>query len=197
MEHTWLFSWLARLRSEHPGIEIALRVDTTEALGDGISRGDFDLAAAAQPLGDRDVQKLQLPSLPMAFVGSTARHRKATYRFEEIARDGIITFQGGSQPHRSIMKLLRSERIDDCRVDLFSSIASMVRAVQRGFGAATLPATLGAESPEGPLRLLPCDVTLPSLPVWLSWPVPAGPQGQAVVDSALAFVKSRLRDHVD
>jgi DNA-binding transcriptional LysR family regulator len=192
VEHTWLFSWLAGLRSEHPALEIALRVDTTDALDDAMAHADLDLAVAARPLGDRDVQKRQLPSLAMAFVGSAARHRKGTYRFQEIARGGLVTFQPGSQPHRSVATLLRSAGIDGSRVDLFSSIPSMVKAVQRGFGVATLPEELVTKAPEYGLRVLSCDVALPALPVWLSWPAPITPDAKTVLGSMLAFARKSL-----
>jgi DNA-binding transcriptional LysR family regulator len=189
VEHTWLFSWLERLRAQHPALELALRVDTTDALDDGLSSADLDLAIAARPLGEREVQTQQLPSLAMAFVGSAARHRKGKYRFEEIAGAGLVTFQAGSQPHRSLVKLLRSAEIDAARVDVFSSIPSMVKAVQRGFGVATLPEELAAQAPEQGLRVLPCEVSLPALPVWVSWPPPVARDAKAALASLLAFAR--------
>jgi DNA-binding transcriptional LysR family regulator len=187
VEHTWLFTWLTRLRDAHPTMEVALRIDTTDALDDGMSNADLDLAVASRPLGDRDVQKQQLPSMTMAFLGSAARHRKDRYRFEELARAGIITFQAGSQPHRSVVKLLRSAGLESARLDLCSSIPSMVKAVQRGFGAATLPEQLAAQAPEYGLRVLACDIALPALPMWLSWPAPIGRDAKTTVSSLLAF----------
>jgi DNA-binding transcriptional LysR family regulator len=196
VEHTWLFSWLLRLRAEHPPLELALRVDTTDALDDAMSSADLDLAIASRPLGDRDVQKQQLPSLAMAFVGSAARHRKGTYGLDELARAGLVTFQSGSQPHRSIVKLLRTAGIAGCRLDLFSSIPSMIKAVQQGFGVATLPAELATRAPEQGLRVLACDVALPALPMWLSWPAPIGRDARAVLASLTAFAKAHLRPEV-
>jgi DNA-binding transcriptional LysR family regulator len=193
IEHTWLFSWLARLRAEHPALGLALRVDTTDALDDAMSSAGLDLVIASRPLGDTDVQKQQLPSVAMAFVGSAARHRKARYQLKELARAGLVTFQAGSQPQRSVVKLLRSAGIDGCRLDLFTSIPSMIKAVQQGLGVATLPADLAAQAPEHGLRVLDCDVALPALPIWLSWPAPLGREARAVLASLLAFAKQHLR----
>jgi len=193
VEHTWLFEWLARLRRQHAMLELALRVDTTDALDDAMASGDLDLAVASRPLGDRDVEKRQLRSLNMAFVGSAARHRGERYRLEAIARAGLVTFQSGSQPHRNLLKLLRSEGIEGCRVDLFSSIPSIVKAVQGGFGVATLPERLVAQAPEHGLRVLSCDATLPQLPIWLSWPANQGRDASAVVASMLAFTGDSLK----
>ena len=73
-------------------------------------------------------------------------------------------------------------------MDLFSSIPSIVKAVQRGFGVATLPERLVAQAPQHGLRVLPCDAALPPLPVWLSWPAEQGRDASAVVASMLAFI---------
>jgi DNA-binding transcriptional LysR family regulator len=190
VEHTWLFSWLARLRAEHPGLDIALRVDTTDALDEAVIGADLDLAVATRPLGDREVQNQQLRSLAMAFVGSAARHRKASYRFEEIARGGLVTFQAGSQPYHSVTRLLRSAGLDSCRIDLFTSIPSMVKAVQQGFGVATLPEALAEQAPEHGLRVLACNVALPALPTWLSAPAPIDRGAKLALASLMAFVSS-------
>src|SRR5262249_44300479 len=131
--------------------------------------------------------------MTMAFLGSAARHRKGRYRFEELARAGIITFQAGSQPHRSVVKLLRSAGLESARLDLCSSIPSMVKAVQRGFGAATLPEQLAAQAPEFGLRVLACDIALPALPMWLSWPAPIGRDVKTTLSSLLAFAAEHLR----
>jgi DNA-binding transcriptional LysR family regulator len=187
VEHTWLFSWLARLRSDHPGLEIALRVDTTDALDEAVIGADLDLAVATRPLGDREVQNQQLPSLAMAFLGSAARHRKAAYRFEEIARGGLVTFQAGSQPHRSITRLLRSAGLEASRLDLFTSIPSMIKAVQQGFGVATLPEALAEQAPEHGLRVLACDVAVPALPIWLASPAPIDRGAKLALASLAAF----------
>lgn len=193
IEHTWLFGWLARLRRQHPRLELALRIDTTDALDDAMASADLELAVATRPMGDRDVEKRQLPSLSMAFVGSAARHRGDRYSLEAIARGGLVTFQSGSQPHRNLLKLLKSAGIEGCRVDLFSSIPSMVKAVQGGFGVATLPERLVAQAPEHGLRVLPCDAALPQLPVWLSWPANQGRHASSVVASMLAFTDDSLK----
>jgi DNA-binding transcriptional LysR family regulator len=192
VEHTWLFEWLTRLRRQHATLELALRVDTTDALDDAVASADIDLAVASRPLGDRDVEKRQLPSLSMAFVGSAARHRGDSYALEAIARGGLVTFHSGSRVHRNVLKLLKSADIEGCRVDQFSSIPSIVKAVQDGFGVATLPERLVAQAPQHRLRVLPCDAALPPLPVWLSWPAEQGRDATAVVASMLAFIDDSL-----
>jgi DNA-binding transcriptional LysR family regulator len=192
IEHAWLFEWLTRLRRQHATMELALRVDTTDALEDAVARADIDLAVASRPLGDRDVEKRQLPSLSMAFVGSAARHRGDKYPLEVIAAGGLVTFQSGSRVHRNLLKLLKSVDIEGCRVDQFSSIPSIIKAVQEGFGVATLPERLVVQAPQHRLRVLPCDAALPPLPVWLSWPAEQGRDASAVVASIHAFIDDSL-----
>jgi DNA-binding transcriptional LysR family regulator len=77
-------------------------------------------------------------------------------------------------------------------VDLFSSIPSIIKAVQEGFGVATLPERLVAQAPQHRLRVLPCDAALPPLPVWLSWPAEQGRDASAAVASMLAFTDDSL-----
>jgi DNA-binding transcriptional LysR family regulator len=192
VQHTWLFQWLTRLRVEQAELEIELRVDTTDGLDEGINGGTMDVAIGSRPLGDRDVHKRQLPSLPMAFVGNAERHRKGEYTLEQIAREGLITFQTGSQPHRSVLNLLRAGRVEQYCLNLVSSISAMVEAVQLGFGVATLPrALVERKRTEPQLLILSCHVGLPSLPVWLSWHEYQGkPRHEAAIASLLSFAKS-------
>ena len=199
VQHTWLFQWLTRLRAEQPELEIELRVDTTDGLDERMNGGMVDVAIASRPLGDRDVHKRQLPSLPMAFVGNAERHYKGEYTLEEIAREGLITFQTGSQPHRSVLNLLRTGRVGQCRLSLISSISAMVEAVQLGFGVATLPRALVERKRAEPgLRILSSDIGLPSLPVWLSWPeYQPNPRREAAISSLLNFVKNSLVGEIE
>jgi DNA-binding transcriptional LysR family regulator len=194
VQHTWLFQWLTRLRAERPEIEIELRVDTTDGLEERMNGGTLDLAIGFRPLGDRDVHKRQLPSLSMAFVGTAERHDERTYTLEEIAREGLITFQTGSQPHRAVLNLLRTNRVEQYRLDLVSSISAMVEAVLLGFGVATLPRALVDRRRTDPeLRILSCDVALPSLPVWLSWPeYQRDPRREAAIEGLERFAKESL-----
>jgi DNA-binding transcriptional LysR family regulator len=128
----------------------------------------------------------------MAFVGSAPRHRGDSYPLEAVARGGLVTFQSGSQVHRNVLKLLKAADIEGCRVDQFSSIPSIIKAVQEGFGIATLPERLVTQAPQHRLRVLPCDTALPPLPVWLSWPAEQGRDASAVVASMLAFTHDSL-----
>jgi DNA-binding transcriptional LysR family regulator len=190
VEHTWLFSWLALLRGQLPKLEFVLRVDTTDALDEAVARGTLDLAIAARPLGDRPIHKEQLASLTMQFLGRADRYGAGPYRFAYLAREGIITFLPQSHPHRSVMRLLGAERVEQYRLDCYSSIAAMIKAVQQGFGVATLPSALGAHDAGLGLCRVACDsAALPALPIWISWPTPVAPAAQAAVESLLLFAK--------
>lgn len=199
VQHTWLFQWLTQMRAEQPELEIELHVDTTDGLEERMNGGTADVTIGSRPVGDRDVHKRQLPSLPMAFVGNAERHHKGEYTLEEMAGIGLITFQTGSQPHRSVLNLLRTGRVTQYRLNLVSSISAMVEAVQLGFGVATLPRALVERTRAEPeLRSLSCDVALPSLPVWLSWPEYQGnPRRAAAITSLLSFVKKELVGEIE
>jgi DNA-binding transcriptional LysR family regulator len=167
--HLWLGPWLARLREEEPSLAFDLKVGTTDDLDTMMVNGSLDLAICTRAFGDERVHKRRLAALPMAFVGNAARYRRSEYSLQELARDGLITFQPGSQPHRRLLSLLHEEQIATCRVDTVSSVAVMVRLVEDGAGIATLPSMLVSQASKPKLRILPCRAELQVLPFWLSW----------------------------
>jgi DNA-binding transcriptional LysR family regulator len=137
--HSWLIPWLEKLRSDHPGLELELTVETTPILIDQIQRGTLDLVFAVLPASAEGVRNQALPSMEMAFVGNPALHKKRNYRLDELAEMELLTFQKGSQPHVTLLDLFRQHRMEPKKVHAISSISAMVQLVQGGFGVALLP----------------------------------------------------------
>ena len=188
--HSWLIPWIEQLRVEQPGLELELTVETTPVLMDQVLRGAQDIVFAALPAGGDGVRTKALPAMAMAFVGLAAQHRKRSYTLAELAKEELLTFQRGSQPHVALLDALRQAKVENKRVHAISSISAMARLVQGGFGIATLPlaAAKPMEAAQG-LRILSCTTQLPPLPVHASYRSdPATGMVDGVLKSALAFM---------
>jgi DNA-binding transcriptional LysR family regulator len=185
--HSWLVPWIEGLRELRPKVELELTVESSSALVNHVERGKLDLAFAASPATGTGVRARQLSSLELVFVGLRSHHRSRSYRLTDLAQDGLITFQRGSQPHDALTDLLLQHRIDCKQLHCVSSISAMSRMVRRGLGVATLPrvAIAGlAEAAE--LRVLSCDVALSELPVYVTWRSDPGSQTiDAVVQTVI------------
>jgi DNA-binding transcriptional LysR family regulator len=191
--HSWLIPWLEKLRSEHPGLELELTVETTPILIDQIQRGTLDLVFSVLPASADGVRMQALPSMEMVFVGNPELHIKRKYVLDELAAMELLTFQKGSQPHVTLLDLFRTHRLEPKKVHAISSISAMVQLVQGGFGVALLPRAAIARL-DGFARLKPlaCDARLQSLPIHASYRTdPTSRSVETVVRSAIDFAKRR------
>jgi DNA-binding transcriptional LysR family regulator len=188
--HSWLIPWIEKLRVEQPALELELTVETTPVLMDQVQRGALDIVFAALPAGGEGVRTKALPAMTMCFVGQAMQHRKRAYTMAELAKDELLTFQRGSQPHVALLDALRLAKVENKRVHTISSISAMAQLVQGGFGVATLPVAAAERlvAVQG-LRILKCNVALPPLPLHASYRSdPSTGLVDGVMKSALAFI---------
>ena len=196
--HSWLIPWLEKLRTDYPGLELELTVETTPILVDLVQRGTLDVVFAALPAATTGVRNHALPPMDMAFVGNPLLHKKRNYQLAELADMELLTFQKGSQPHVTLLDLFKQQRLEPKKVHAISSISAMVQLVQGGFGVALLPraavARLGGFEKLKPLAV---DAKVQSLPIHASYRIdPASDSVDIVVQSALAFTSriKRIKD---
>lgn len=187
--HSWLIPWLEKLRTDHPGLELELTVETTPILMDQIQRGTLDLVFAALPASSDGVRNHTLDPMDMAFVGNPLLHKKRNYRLGELAEMELLTFQKGSQPHVTLLDLFKQNCMEPKKVHAISSISAMVQLVQGGFGVALLPrAAVQRLTGFASLKLLTCDQKLKALPIHASYRTdPSSSSVETVVKSALEF----------
>ncbi len=190
--HSWLIPWLEKLRSDHPGLELELTVETTPILMDLVQRGTLDVVFAALPASSTGVRNHSLVPMDMAFVGNPLLHKKRNYKLAELADMELLTFQKGSQPHVTLLDLFKKHRLEPKKVHAISSISAMVQLVQGGFGVALLPsaavARLGGFAKLKPLAV---DAKVEALPIHASYRIdPTSDSVEMVVQSALAFTGS-------
>ena len=190
--HSWLIPWLEKLRTDHPGLELELTVETTPILMDLVQRGTLDVVFAALPAASAGVRHHTLPPMDMVFVGNPLLHKNRNYSLAELADMELLTFQKGSQPHVTLLDLFKQHRLEPKKVHAISSISAMVQLVQGGFGVALLPreavTRLGGFARLKPLTV---DAKVQSLPIHASYRIdPTADSVQLVVDSALAFTKA-------
>ena len=190
--HSWLIPWLEKLRTDQPGLELELTVETTPILMDLVQRGTLDVVFAALPAASSGVRHHTLPPMDMVFVGNPLLHKRRNYSLAELADMELLTFQKGSQPHVTLLDLFKQHRLEPKKVHAISSISAMVQLVQGGFGVALLPreavTRLGGFARLKPLTV---DAKVQSLPIHASYRIdPTADSVQLVVDSALAFTKA-------
>jgi DNA-binding transcriptional LysR family regulator len=187
--HSWLMRWVQALREAHPGLELALVVETTPVLVDQIKRGAADAIVAALPAAADGVQTRPLDAMEMVFVGQAARYgRKRCTLQKLVEQDELLTFQRGSQPHVTLLELCRKQGVQASRVHTISSISAMVQLAEQGFGVATLPrAAVQPLLERLGLCVVRCDTALAPLPIHVSWRDDPASAAAAVVDSLPGF----------
>ncbi len=190
--HSWLIPWLEKLRSDHPGLQLELTVETTPILIDLVQRGTLDVVFAALPAASTGVRNHSLVPMDMAFVGNPLRHKKRNYKLAELADMELLTFQKGSQPHVTLLDLFKKHRLEPKKVHAISSISAMVQLVQGGFGVALLPsASVARLGGFAKLKPLAVDAKVEALPIHASYRMdPTSDSVEMVVQSALAFTGS-------
>jgi DNA-binding transcriptional LysR family regulator len=129
----------------------------------------------------------------MCFVGHKELHVRRRYRMADLLSLDLLTFQRGSQPHVALLELFRESGGPAPRVHAISSISAMAQLVEAGFGVATLPrAVVEPLARRLPLRVLPCDDVLESLPVYASYrDDPSSPLPEAALSSAVVHASHR------
>lgn len=187
--HSWLIPWLEVLRTEQPGLELELTVETTPILTEQIQRGTLDLVFAVMPASASGVRNHALVPMEMVFVGHPSLHARRRYGLDELAAMELLTFQRGSHPHVALLDLFRQQRLEPKRVHAISSISAMVQLVQGGFGVALLPrAAVQRLAGVANLKVLTCDVALQALPIHASYRTdPSSTLVESVVKSAVEF----------
>jgi DNA-binding transcriptional LysR family regulator len=182
-----------RLRADHPGLELALTVETTPVLLDQIRRGALDLIFAALPASMEGLRNRALPPMEMVFVGNPKQQRRRMYRLADLADLDILTFQRGSQPHVALLDVFHQKQLEPRRVHTISSISAMTQLVQGGFGVATLPLAAAQRLVEHrELKLLRSDVALQPLPVFATYRAdPTSAAVETVVKEVFSFIERR------
>ena len=188
--HSWLIPMVEKLRSDHPGLELELTVETTPVLLDQIRRGALDLIFAALPASMEGLRSRALPPMEMVFVGNAQRQRRRLYRLSDLSDLDILTFQRGSQPHVALVDLFRQARIEPRRMHTISSISAMTQLVEGGFGVATLPLAAARRLLQHrDLKLLKCSTPLLPLPVFATYRAdPTSSAVETVVNEVFDFI---------
>jgi DNA-binding transcriptional LysR family regulator len=189
--HSWLIPMVEKLRADHPGLELALTVETTPVLLDQIRRGALDLIFAALPASMEGLRHRALPPMEMVFVGNPKQQRRRMYRLADLGELDILTFQRGSQPHVALLDMFHQKQLEPRRVHTISSISAMTQLVEGGFGVATLPLAAAQRLVEHrELKLLRSDAALQPLPVFATYRAdPTSAAVETVVKEVFNFIQ--------
>jgi DNA-binding transcriptional LysR family regulator len=191
--HSWLIPLIEKVRADHPGLELALTVETTPVLLDQVRRGALDLVFAALPASMDGLRNRALTPMDMVFVGNPKQQRRRMYRLADLGELDILTFQRGSQPHVALLDMFRQRQLEPRRVHTISSISAMTQLVEGGFGVATLPLAAAQRLVQHrELKLLKSDVALQPLPVFASYRAdPTSAAVETVVKEVFNFIEGQ------
>jgi DNA-binding transcriptional LysR family regulator len=191
--HSWLIPMVEKLRSDHPGLELEMTVETTPVLLDQIRRGALDLIFAALPASMEGLRSKALPPMEMVFVGHAVHQRRRLYSLADLGELDLLTFQRGSQPHVALLDAFRQGDVQPRRVHTISSISAMTQLVEGGFGVATLPRAAAERLVANrELKLLKSTATLQPLPVFATYRAdPTSSAVETVVREVFSFIEKQ------
>lgn len=187
---------LRLLQRRHPGIRVRLHDLSTDGMMSGLREGTLDLAllilarrSQLRGLASEELLALE-PRLAVAPGHVLARNRFVTP--EALSRAALIGFSAAEYPeYRDLLKQVLGAKAGPPRLTVeHDSAASLIAAVESGFGAAIVTESMGCVA--GPrLRLIPIRPPPPPfrlMAAWRSHPMGGGAQ------AFLAAAREAARD---
>lgn len=184
--YTWMESFLRRVDSVHPGLELELTVDPTARLHELLTRGVIDIALQTDTVISANVRNRELGKLAMAWVTLNDDRLPQWASLSDMAKLPVITFTRGSQPYKAVLHAFESAHLRPAKLHCITSIAAITRLLYACRGVASLPVGAVREQlASGAFRLVECDVSLPPLNLVASYrDNPSGSVVEALADLA-------------
>ncbi|RDL45376.1 LysR family transcriptional regulator [Marinomonas piezotolerans] len=138
--HTWLSTFLGRLHSEMPNLDVELTVEITSTLSAGIKDRSIDLGFLMGPLNDPNIVNLDLCTFSLSWAASPQLDLPDRLLYlEELSAWPIISYARNSKPFVEISHKFRE--LDGPAVHFFTStsLAACRSLALDGVGIATMP----------------------------------------------------------
>ncbi len=141
--HTWLPTFIEKLRARYPRLDLELTVDTTSNLRDALVARELDLAFLLGPLAEPALHNEPLSVYPLAFVASPSlKLGRGPLSVQRLAEFPILTYSRHTRPTIELDELIRRKTGRAPRLLCSSALAPNIRLAVAGVGIAVLPVLL-------------------------------------------------------
>lgn len=131
---------IAEFRSEHPGVDINLRVANRDTILQLLDQNETDLAITGQPPDDADVVARPFKDNPLVVIAPPHHELVGRHNIEasELARHSFVVREDGSGT-RAVMEAAFRQYGFECDIScVLSSNEAVKQAVQAGLGLAVI-----------------------------------------------------------
>ncbi len=139
----WLPELVSRLHSDHPALEIELKVDVSKDLRDALMSREIDLAILLGPVSDYAADNVPLPGFDLAWYTAVGSARPVDD--SEYLRRPVLSYARNTRPFRELKEQLFERVGPDASLFPSSSLSACFRLVEADMGVAALPRVLGAK----------------------------------------------------
>lgn len=131
---------LRRFHEAHPAIRLFVREQGSAAVVEGVLAGELDLGVVTLPIdtrGDRlHVTPWLQDDLRLVVPPGHRLSRRRKFRWEELADEPLVLFEGGTAVRKLIDEALAAARVEPEIVMELRSIESIKQMVAQGIGSA-------------------------------------------------------------
>lgn len=162
---SWLVALFERLQTEHPGVSLEVRADTSIRLIEDLKNGEIDIALVMGPVDEEGIENVGIGTFPMAWVANPRRFSfTGPIDVTELANYPIISYPRGSKPYRMIDRTLVGTSARTLQLNCSNSLSTLIRLAADGFGVAAIPPVMiERELAEGSLKVIPVKQEFPGL----------------------------------
>ncbi len=142
--HAWLPTYIKRLYSLYPGLDVEITVDVTINLRTELIARSIDLAFLMGPISEYTVANSALCDFPLTWIASPSLgiDPKTPLDGNALAANTILTYARNTRPYAEIQRYFHDVGTEPVRVFPSSSLSACIRMAQDGMGIASLPAAL-------------------------------------------------------
>lgn len=141
---TWLREFLRRLKSDYPGLRVALEVDLSTVIDQRLIEGQLDLAFQTGPFAESALTVRPLGREAYCWVArpDLVAGLGADQGLEALFQHTILTHAKHTQAGQALHALARQRGLDSARIVHSSALSACLPMVQEGLGVALLPEAL-------------------------------------------------------
>jgi DNA-binding transcriptional LysR family regulator len=178
---------LARLRREHPNIELVVRTGTTTGVVERLLRNETDLGVVSLPVSDRLLDVVPLKSEPMvAIFAEHAENVPDMVTPQDLLQHTLILEDTRAHVRALIMSWLAGDGAEVRPAMELDNLEAVRRMVAAGLGASVVPAAVVSERHPG------ADVVARPLKPALSRTLALAQRRDKPSDPALGYVREAL-----
>ena len=155
---------VARFMARYPGIRLTIKVGGAEEIATRVLRGEFDIGIIADWRTPEGLVTRLLPAMPIAacVAATSPLAARKSLSWRQLLEQSLILYPHGYYQRARIEDVAtRLGRTLDVKLEYRRRSLSMLEAVRRGHGVATLLAVAADDQPGVRALALPRDATVP------------------------------------